>query len=80
MISPSLKLDVTVHLYRDVLSSNAVLGNQPELVEFIIHKLETNLRKPEFILIRRGDVADKLYFVARGEVSIHTLDAHFVEN
>ena len=40
----------------------------------------TNLRKPEFILIRRGDVAEKMYFVARGEVSIHTLDSHFVEN
>lgn len=74
MISPSLKYKVTVHLYRKVLKKNPLLRGSPELIEFIIHRLETKLTQPEQKLMKIGEKGNCMYFIARGEVEVYTLD------
>jgi CRP-like cAMP-binding protein len=72
MLSPGIKLEVSMTLFRGMLNLNPFFSNQPELIEFLIINLTTTLSKPETSVIRRGETADCMYFIASGSVKIVT--------
>mmetsp|Transcript_4461 Transcript_4461/g.8634 ORF Transcript_4461/g.8634 Transcript_4461/m.8634 type:complete len:648 (+) Transcript_4461:217-2160(+) len=72
MLSPSLKQEVSMSLFRDILVSNATLADSSGIIEQLLVKLSPVLCKPETAIFRRGDYGDCMYFIARGEVKIIT--------
>ena len=52
MISPSLKLEVTTHIFSVVILNNYMFKDAPEVVDFMVHKLVTLLYLPEDEIIR----------------------------
>lgn len=56
MLSPSLKIEVTKHIFQTALLSNPVFDGKVEIVDFILHDLATCLYYPENEICRQGEV------------------------
>ena len=54
MISPSLRLLVTQHIFLNAISKNAIFRDNPELIRFVVHNIITLLYLPEDDIIRQG--------------------------
>lgn len=74
MLSPSLKNEVTKHIFHDALLSNEIFIGKAEIISNILHDLNTNLYFPENEICRQGDEGKELYFIARGEVDVLVQD------
>jgi len=74
MLSPALRLEVSITLFREVLSKSPAFNHQPEIAEFLIVHLTTILCKPETSVIRRGEAGDFVYLISRGSVKVITLN------
>lgn len=80
MISPSLKLEVTRHIFLQVLIGNPLFGDNPELNELIIEKVTVESYPPEEVLIRQGDAPSGLFIVSKGELSVLVRDEYNKES
>lgn len=80
MISPSLKLEVTRHIFLQVLVTNPIFGNNPELNELVIEKVTLNSYPPEAIIIKQGDAPNGLYIISKGELAVLVKDEHNKES
>lgn len=76
MISPSLKLEVTRHIFLQVLISNPIFGNNPELNEMVIEKVSVNSYPPEAIIIQQGGNPDGMYINSKGELAVLVKDEY----
>ena len=74
MISPSLRLEVTRHIFGEAIAKNEVLSGNADLIEFVVYKLNTLLYLPEDHICKQGDIGTKLYFLAKGECAVWVRD------
>jgi len=76
MISPSLKLEVTRHIFLQVLISNPIFGDNPELNEMVIEKVSVNSYPPEAIITQQGGNPDGMYINSKGELAVLVKDEY----
>ena len=74
MISPSLRLEVTRHIFGEAIANNDVLRGKADLIEFIVYKLTTLLYLPEDTICKQGDIGAQLFFLAKGECEVWVRD------
>jgi CRP-like cAMP-binding protein len=74
LISPSLRLEVTKHIFSMIVVKNSLFKENDDLVDYLVRYLNTLLYLPEDVIIKQGDKADNLYFLARGEIVIYIYD------
>ena len=74
MISPSLRLEVTRHIFSEAIMKNEVLRDNTELIEFVVPKLVTLLYLPEDQICTQGDAGTQLFFLAKGECEVWVRD------
>ena len=74
MLSPSLRLEVTRHIFGEAIASNEVLSGNADLIEFVVYKLNTLLYLPEDSICKQGDVGTQLYFLAKGNCAVWVRD------
>lgn len=74
MISPSLKLEVTRHIFLQVLISSPIFGENPELNEMIIEKVVVDSKQPEAVVIRQGDAPSGMFILSKGEMGVLVRD------
>jgi CRP-like cAMP-binding protein len=74
MVSPSLRLKVTKHLFSKAIVNNPIFDGNLELVDFIVLRLLTLLYLPEDLIIRQGEQGSSLYFLAKGECEVWVRD------
>ena len=75
LLNPSLKEDVTRHIFLSAVQSNHVFDG------FSVEKMENNvltevkpaLFKPEDPIVIQGQKADHIFFVAKGDCDVHVL-------
>jgi CRP-like cAMP-binding protein len=44
--------------------------NEKDLVNILFSKMELEMYDPEEHVIRQGEVADKIYFISKGEIEV----------
>lgn len=76
MISPSLKSEVTRHIFLPVLANNPIFGDNPELNEMVIEKVSTYSYPPEDAIIKQGDAPSAFYVVSKEELSVLVRDEY----
>ena len=74
LISPSLRLEVTKHIFSMIVVKNEMFKDNEDLVDYLVRYLNTLLYLPEDVIIKQGDKADNLYFLARGETVVKIYD------
>lgn len=74
MISPSLRLEVTRHIFSMIVVKNPLFVENEDLIDYLVRYLNTLLYLPEDVIINQGDTPDNLYFLARGEVLVFIYD------
>ena len=84
MISPSLRLQVTQHIFLNAISKNAIFKGNSELIRYVVHNIITLLYLPEDIIIRQDSKAHHLFFLAQGTCEVWVRDQNkrdqFVRN
>mmetsp|Transcript_33777 Transcript_33777/g.38923 ORF Transcript_33777/g.38923 Transcript_33777/m.38923 type:complete len:169 (-) Transcript_33777:1089-1595(-) len=80
MISPSLKVEVTRHIFLQVLINSPIFGNNPELNELFIEKVSTYSFPPEDVIIKQGDAPKALFVVSKGELAVLVKDEYNKES
>ena len=70
-VSDNIRAELQMWSLRRVLNKTPFLRDADEkFVKLIVHKLTRKIYGPREIIIREGDIADEMYFVAHGEVEI----------
>ena len=80
MISPSLKLEVTRHIFLQVLISSPIFGNNPELNEMVIEKVSVSSYPPEAVIIKQGDSPTGMFILSKGELAVLVKDEYNQES
>ena len=92
MLSPSLKQEVSKHIFLDAIIHNPVFSKHENIIDGMIHSMTAKLTLPEEYVIRQGDVAKGklkstlitflhyigMFFIARGECDIMVIDENKV--
>jgi len=79
LISPSLRLEVTKHIFSMIVFKNSLFTENEDLVDYLVRYLNTLLFLPEDVIIKQGEKADNLFFLAKGEVVISVYDENSEE-
>lgn len=66
MLTPSLKLKVTEHIFIEAISNNPVFQEEKEAISLFINSMSLLLFYPEQEIIKQGDQGAKFYFIAQG--------------
>ncbi|CAI2361263.1 unnamed protein product [Moneuplotes crassus] len=74
ILSPSLRIEVTKHIFHESLLSMEVFDKNEDVINLIIHDLHTVLYFPENEICRQGSYGKELYFLAKGEVDVFVRD------
>jgi CRP-like cAMP-binding protein len=74
MLSPSLKQKVTSCIFYDSILEHPVFRNRDDILNSFMSNLMIKLFLPEDPIIKQGEVAESLYFLARGECNIYVTD------
>eukprot|EP00347_Sterkiella_histriomuscorum_P022573 403337973 len=74
MISPSLRLQVTQHIFLIAISKNIIFKGNQELIRFVVHNIITLLYLPEDIIIRQDTKAHHIFFLAQGTCEVWVRD------
>ena len=74
MLSPSLRQEVSKHIFLDAIMQNQVFKDHSGLVNDLLHDMKTKLSLPEEKLIRQYDAGKSMFFIARGECDVFVLD------
>lgn len=69
LLSPSLKLEVTIHIFAQQMKNKLLAGQSKvdQTIRFLVMKLVTVLSVPEDVLIRQDEESNDMYFIAKGE-------------
>lgn len=76
MLSPSLKQKVTSYIFYDTILENPVFENKEEALNTFIGNLQIKLFMPEDSIIKQGEQADWMYFLARGDCNVYVTDSN----
>ncbi|MBL8032715.1 MAG: ion transporter [Leptospiraceae bacterium] len=75
----SLKLQVALHLNRDIIEKVPMFKGAPDdLIRQIVLNLKPALYTPGDYIFRKGDMGDQMYFISRGRVEIVSEDGKTV--
>lgn len=74
LISPSLRLEVTKHIFSMIVMTNDLFKDNEDLIDYLVRYLNTLLYLPEDVIIKQGDKPDNLYFLAKGELVVLVYD------
>lgn len=74
LLSPSLRLIVTRNVFFNAISVMTAFKNQPEIVDFIVQNIETLQFMPEDFIIRQGQKASQIFFLAQGQCEVLVRD------
>lgn len=74
ILSPSLRIEVTKHIFHESLLSNEIFERKVEVIDSVIHDLHTVLYFPENEICRQGSSGKELYFLAKGEADVFIED------
>lgn len=70
-VSDDIRAELQMWSLRRVLNKTPFLRDANEkFVKLIVHKLTRKIYGPREVVIREGDIADEMYFVAHGEVEV----------
>jgi hypothetical protein len=58
IISPSLRLQVTHHIFTNSIEKNLIFAGNQELIEFLINDVKTCLNLPEDQIVTQGTSAE----------------------
>ncbi|CAI2376015.1 unnamed protein product [Moneuplotes crassus] len=76
MLTPSLKLKVTQHIFIEAISSNPVFHGEEEAIEIMIKSMNLLLFYPEQEIVKQGEPGYKFYFIAQGQCDVFINDAY----
>ncbi len=74
VISPSLRHIVTQHLFYNIINKIKVFEDIPEAIEFVVQNIEVQVYQPEEYIIKQGQKAQFIYFLAQGECEVLVKD------
>ena len=74
MLSPSLKDEVTRHLFSVVINSNELFQHNDNLVDFIVYKINLTMLMPEQVVVQQGEKPTDFYFLAKGDCEVFVKD------
>lgn len=75
----SLKLQVALHLNRDIIEKVPMFNGAPDdLIRQIVLNLKPVLYTPGDYIFRKGEMGDQMYFISRGKVEIVSEDGKTV--
>ena len=75
----SLKLQVALHLNRDIIEKVPMFKGAPdELIRQIVLNLKPALFTPGDYVFRKGELGDQMYFISRGKVDIVSEDGQTI--
>ncbi|GAB4423048.1 MAG: hypothetical protein OHK0011_02680 [Turneriella sp.] len=75
----SLKLQVALHLNKDIIEKVPMFKGAPEeLIRQIVLNLKPALFTPGDYIFRKGELGDQMYFISRGKVEIVSEDGQTV--
>lgn len=61
-------------IFQNVIETNPMLQNDKQLVNILFSKMELLMYDPEEVIIRQGQLAQKLYFISKGECEVSVAD------
>lgn len=67
LLSPSLRIQITKHIFQAALLSNDVFDGKPEIIDQILQDLDTSLFLPENEICRQDSIGREIFFLAKGE-------------
>lgn len=70
MLTPSLKLKVTHHIFIEAISNNPVFHGEEEAIEIMIKSMNLLLFYPEQEIVKQGEPGYKFYFIAQGQCDV----------
>ena len=79
MLSPSLRQQVSKHIFYDAINQNPIFSDHKEIVNYMLNDLVIKLYLPEDEIIRQFEIADDFYFVSKGECDVYVTDANKIE-
>ena len=79
MLSPSLKENISKHIFQHAIMKNNIFKDHSELVQIMLNDLSTKVSPPEDKIIRQNDKGEHFYFLARGECEVLVIDENGVE-
>ena len=74
IISPSLRLQVTQHIFSNAIESNPIFMGNTEIVDFLINDVQTLLYLPEDAIITQGQFGTNFLFIAKGDCEVWVKD------
>ncbi len=75
MLTPSLKGQLTLFLYRDAIQRVPFLqGREPKFYLEYLDKLEPVKFQKETVMLKRGTLPQRMYFIVKGRVLNTTLN------
>lgn len=66
LLSPSLRLSITRHVFQSSISRMPVFEDHPDIVDFLVQNVETLTFMPDDTIIKQGAKANHLYFLGQG--------------
>ena len=70
MLSPSLRLQVTMHVFHSTIQKMPCFDEYPEVVDFIVRNIETQQYMTEEYIIKQDSKATHMYFLAQGQCEV----------
>jgi CRP-like cAMP-binding protein len=76
LLSPSLKLEVTIHIFAQLMKNKLLAGQSKvdQTIRFLVMKLVTVLSVPEDVFFRQDEESNDMYFIAKGECMVSIRD------
>ncbi|CAI2366862.1 unnamed protein product [Moneuplotes crassus] len=74
LLSPSLKSEVTKHIFQECIIGNPIFEEKVEIIEIVLYDLTTLLFLPEDEICRQGSAGSKFYFLAKGDCQVFIKD------
>mmetsp|Transcript_11980 Transcript_11980/g.18515 ORF Transcript_11980/g.18515 Transcript_11980/m.18515 type:complete len:87 (-) Transcript_11980:550-810(-) len=79
MISPSLRMQVTQHIFLRAISKNNIFKENEDLIDFLINDISTLLFLPEDTVVQQGQTGESLLLIAKGDCEVWVKD-HLKQN
>lgn len=79
LLSPSLKEQISKHIFQSAIMKNPLFNDQTELVQNMLNHLVTKVSPPEDKIIRQNDKGEHFYFIARGDCDVLVNDENGVQ-
>lgn len=76
MISPSLKHEVTQHMFLSTLKKINIFSENPDIIAYLVANIEALQFEPEEYIIKQGSKPTHMYILASGSGEVLVRDQH----